>query len=175
MRPRTNIPFWAALVGSYCTDTEQLCRKPFGLNSVIVGCYLLTCSEGVLSLPKSKSGLIVQLIVDPQRITIRSDFLSCPSKDPPPPFFSLPTCKGLERNIIQCRSLGWFFALQVITATPRQLESGVRLAESLARMRLSATVEPSDVAEGLRLMQALSPPPPPPPHPPRLELGLHFP
>lgn len=43
--------------------------------------------------------------------------------------------------------------LQVITATPRQLESGVRLAESLARMRLSPTVEPSDVREGLRLMQ----------------------
>ena len=44
-------------------------------------------------------------------------------------------------------------ALQVITATPRQLESGVRLAEALARMRLSPTVEPSDVREGLRLMQ----------------------
>jgi len=43
--------------------------------------------------------------------------------------------------------------LQVITATPRQLESGVRLAESLARMRLSPTVEPRDVREGLRLMQ----------------------
>ncbi len=48
---------------------------------------------------------------------------------------------------------------QVITATPRQLESGVRLAESLARMRLSPTVNPSDVAEGLRLMQVPRPGP----------------
>jgi DNA replication licensing factor MCM4 len=52
----------------------------------------------------------------------------------------------------------WGVALQVITATPRQLESGVRLAEALARMRLSPTVEPSDVREGLRLMQVGSPP-----------------
>ncbi len=43
--------------------------------------------------------------------------------------------------------------MQVITATPRQLESGVRLSEALARMRLSPTVEPHDVREGLRLMQ----------------------
>jgi DNA replicative helicase MCM subunit Mcm2 (Cdc46/Mcm family) len=43
--------------------------------------------------------------------------------------------------------------LQVITATPRQLESGVRLAEALARMRLSADVTPDDVQEGLRLMK----------------------
>ena len=45
--------------------------------------------------------------------------------------------------------------MQVITATPRQLESGVRLAEAFARMRLSPTVEPRDVEEGLALMQVL--------------------
>lgn len=42
---------------------------------------------------------------------------------------------------------------QVITATPRQLESSVRLAEALAKMRLSPTVEREDVLEGLRLMK----------------------
>ncbi len=42
---------------------------------------------------------------------------------------------------------------QVITATPRQLESSVRLAEALAKMRLSPTVEREDVMEGLRLMK----------------------
>lgn len=40
-----------------------------------------------------------------------------------------------------------------ITATPRQLESMVRLSEALARMRLSSTVERHDVAEAVRLMK----------------------
>jgi hypothetical protein len=44
-------------------------------------------------------------------------------------------------------------ARQVVSATPRQLESLVRLSEALARMRLSPTVEASDVAEALRLMR----------------------
>ena len=43
--------------------------------------------------------------------------------------------------------------VQTITATPRQLESLIRISESLARMRLSRTVERSDAAEALRLMQ----------------------
>ena len=43
-------------------------------------------------------------------------------------------------------------AAQVITATPRQLESLVRLSEALARMRLSPTVEEHHVTEALRLM-----------------------
>lgn len=43
-----------------------------------------------------------------------------------------------------------------ITATPRQLESMVRLSEALARMRLSASVERHDVAEATRLMKASS-------------------
>lgn len=62
---------------------------------------------------------------------------------------------------------------QVITATPRQLESGVRLAESLARMRLSPTVNPSDVAEGLRLMQVPRPGPRSGPCSPALGPALH--
>ncbi len=45
---------------------------------------------------------------------------------------------------------------QVITATPRQLESSVRLAEALAKMRLSPTVEREDVMEGFRLMKVQS-------------------
>lgn len=58
---------------------------------------------------------------------------------------------ALVQGYLHMRGMGT--SRKVITATPRQLESGVRLAESLARMRLSPTVEPSDVAEGLRLMQ----------------------
>ncbi|KAL3683753.1 hypothetical protein R1sor_001775 [Riccia sorocarpa] len=41
---------------------------------------------------------------------------------------------------------------KVITATPRQLESIIRLSEALARMRLSDVVERRDAAEALRLM-----------------------
>ena len=42
---------------------------------------------------------------------------------------------------------------RVITATPRQLESLVRLSEAHARMRLSPWVEPADVDEAVRLMR----------------------
>lgn len=41
-----------------------------------------------------------------------------------------------------------------ITATTRQLESMIRLAEAHAKMRLSPVVEASDVAEAVRLIQA---------------------
>ena len=44
-------------------------------------------------------------------------------------------------------------AKRIITATPRQLESLIRLSEAHARMRLSAEVEPADVAEAVRLMK----------------------
>ena len=40
-----------------------------------------------------------------------------------------------------------------ITATPRQLESMIRLAESMAKMRLSETVEKRDVDEAVRLIK----------------------
>ena len=42
---------------------------------------------------------------------------------------------------------------KVVTATPRQLESLVRLSEAHARMRLSDWVEPLDVDEAVRLMK----------------------
>lgn len=43
---------------------------------------------------------------------------------------------------------------RTISATPRQLESCIRLAEALAKMELSAEVRPAHVAEALRLMKA---------------------
>lgn len=42
----------------------------------------------------------------------------------------------------------------MVTATPRQLESCIRLSEAHARMRLSPQVEPLDVAEAVRLTRA---------------------
>lgn len=42
---------------------------------------------------------------------------------------------------------------KTITATPRQLESLIRLSEALARMRLSTSVENGDVDEAIRLMK----------------------
>lgn len=41
-----------------------------------------------------------------------------------------------------------------ITATTRQLESMIRLSEAHAKMRLSATVEESDVNEAVRLIKS---------------------
>lgn len=41
---------------------------------------------------------------------------------------------------------------KTITATPRQLESLIRLSEALAKVRLAQVVEKSDVTEAMRLM-----------------------
>ena len=40
---------------------------------------------------------------------------------------------------------------KTVTATPRQLESMIRIAEALAKMRLSSVVEKQDVDEAVRL------------------------
>ena len=42
---------------------------------------------------------------------------------------------------------------KTITATPRQLESMIRIAESLAKMRLSENVEKRDIEEAVRLIK----------------------
>jgi len=42
---------------------------------------------------------------------------------------------------------------KTITATPRQLESLIRIAESLAKMRLCNRVESRDIEEGVRLIK----------------------
>ena len=60
---------------------------------------------------------------------------------------------------VDVRGWSWLsmnLCTQTITATPRQLESLVRIGEALARMRLSPTVEREDAAEALRLMQVCS-------------------
>lgn len=49
------------------------------------------------------------------------------------------------------RSMG--NSAKTITATPRQLESLIRIAESLAKMRLSNTVETRDIDEAVRLIK----------------------
>jgi DNA replication licensing factor MCM4 len=58
----------------------------------------------------------------------------------------------LVEGYVDMRRLGGH--KKVITATPRQLESLIRLAEALARMRLSSTVQTDDVHEALRLMKS---------------------
>ena len=55
------------------------------------------------------------------------------------------------QNYVNMRNMG--NSKKTITATPRQLESMIRLAESIAKMRLSDTVEKSDVDEALRLIK----------------------
>lgn len=50
------------------------------------------------------------------------------------------------------RSLG--NTTKTVTATPRQLESMIRISESLAKMRLSDFVERKDVAEAVTLIKS---------------------
>ncbi|KAL2270227.1 hypothetical protein VTJ83DRAFT_2411 [Remersonia thermophila] len=64
--------------------------------------------------------------------------------------------KELVDAYVEMRKLGQDVraAEKRITATTRQLESMIRLSEAHARMRLSPTVEPSDVHEAVRLIRA---------------------
>lgn len=57
----------------------------------------------------------------------------------------------LSEEYIKMRNIG--SAFKTITATPRQLESLIRISESLAKMRLSLIVERKDVEEAVRLIK----------------------
>ena len=57
----------------------------------------------------------------------------------------------LVQEYTKMRSLG--NSKKTITATPRQLESMIRIAEAVAKMRLSDTVEKRDVEESVRLIR----------------------
>ena len=59
----------------------------------------------------------------------------------------------LREEYLQMRSQGVKAAMaNVVTATPRQLESMIRLSEALAKMRLAPTVTVEDVKEAARLI-----------------------
>lgn len=57
----------------------------------------------------------------------------------------------LVQEYCNMRNLGT--STKTITATPRQLESMIRLSEALAKMRLSDTVEKKDIQEAVRLIK----------------------
>ena len=59
----------------------------------------------------------------------------------------------LEEEYIKMRSLGArSTAGNVVTATPRQLESLIRISEALAKMKLNGEVSVEDVKEAARLI-----------------------
>ncbi|KAF2173510.1 hypothetical protein M409DRAFT_15790 [Zasmidium cellare ATCC 36951] len=72
------------------------------------------------------------------------------------PKITQPAADALVRSYVAMRKLGEDIraAERRITATTRQLESMIRLSEAHAKMRLSETVEESDVEEAVRLIQA---------------------
>lgn len=57
----------------------------------------------------------------------------------------------LSDEYLKMRNIG--SAFKTITATPRQLESLIRLSEALAKMRLSSEVSRGDVEEAVRLIK----------------------
>merc|ERR1711907_210009 len=60
--------------------------------------------------------------------------------------------KALVDGYLSMRSLGGRVS-KTITATPRQLESLIRLSQAFAKMRLSKEVTHYDVEEAIRLMK----------------------
>jgi len=67
------------------------------------------------------------------------------------PVLSDEAAQDLVQGYLDLRKLGG--NSKTITATPRQLESLIRLSEALAKMRYAEIVERFDVAEALRLMR----------------------
>merc|ERR1740131_526595 len=67
------------------------------------------------------------------------------------PMLTEEAARALKKAYLSLRGLGRNRGQKTITCTPRQLESLIRLSESLARMRHSATVDIKDVEEALRL------------------------
>lgn len=59
---------------------------------------------------------------------------------------------ALVTGYAEMRRVGQNAHRKMVTATPRQLESLIRLSEALARMRLAVSVDASHVAEARRLM-----------------------
>jgi len=59
--------------------------------------------------------------------------------------------KALVEEYSKMRNMG--SNKKTITATPRQLESMIRIAESLAKMRLATDVTQKDVEEAVRLIK----------------------
>jgi DNA replicative helicase MCM subunit Mcm2 (Cdc46/Mcm family) len=64
---------------------------------------------------------------------------------------SCPSHSGIQ-GYLSMRSLGGRGS-KTITATPRQLESMIRISQALAKMRMSSIVTASDVYESIRLMK----------------------
>ncbi|KAG4967030.1 hypothetical protein AAZX31_12G037500 [Glycine max] len=71
------------------------------------------------------------------------------------PQLSDEAAEELTRGYVEIRKRGNFpgSSKKVITATPRQIESLIRLSEALARMRFSEWVEKHDVMEAFRLLE----------------------
>ncbi|KAK4477135.1 hypothetical protein RD792_016346, partial [Penstemon davidsonii] len=71
------------------------------------------------------------------------------------PRLSDEAAEELTRGYVEMRRRGNFpgSSKKVITATPRQIESLIRLSEALARIRFSETVEKHDVIEAFRLLE----------------------
>ncbi|KAI3763420.1 hypothetical protein L1987_53879 [Smallanthus sonchifolius] len=71
------------------------------------------------------------------------------------PQLSKEAAEELKRGYVEMRRRGNFpgSSKKVITATPRQIESVIRLSEALARIRFSKSVEKKDVLEAFRLLE----------------------
>ncbi|KAL7125408.1 hypothetical protein ABFS83_14G115500 [Erythranthe nasuta] len=71
------------------------------------------------------------------------------------PKLSDEAAEELTRGYVEMRQRGNFpgSSKKVITATPRQIESLIRLSEALAKIRFSELVEKQDVFEAFRLLQ----------------------
>jgi len=69
------------------------------------------------------------------------------------PILNNEAAEVLVEGYVDMRRVGSAGGRKTITATPRQLESLIRISESLARMRLSNDVEKKDAEEALRLMR----------------------
>ena len=129
---------------------EQASRAHFSIGRTshcIVACFAKFYLAILLSKPLTNSCAMKAVIpINTLRDYIAYARLKCQ------PELTEEAGQDLVNSYLDMRQQG--ISRSTISATPRQLESMVRLSEALARMRLSPTVNRQDVAEATRLMKA---------------------
>lgn len=108
-------------------------------------------SEADMANIKRHDGLSTQLIATN---TVPRDFLAkyiSYARKYAMPLLSDAAADALIREYTAMRNMG--NAKKTITATPRQLESMVRISEAIAKMRLATEVTVKDVEEAVRLIK----------------------
>ena len=108
-----------------------------------LGHYLISLFSPDFSLPKNSNKVVTQEFLT-KYITYAREHCK--------PILTLEAEQALVQEYLDMRKMG--SSRKTVTATPRQLESMIRISESYAKMRLSNTVNVTDVKIAANLIRS---------------------